>query len=167
MVKLTFVVSVLFSLIVINNAFKIEPKIVRGWNAQSGQFPFFGFLEIVNSKRFLFWEMGEEVSGCGASLISDEWAITAAHCVRTAKKLVIHFGKTNLNKVQNTHVPIAVEKKDFLIFPQYNHREALHDIGLYSSKKKKEIPNFHFSINTKLYFFSNFLHSLDSFTAKG
>lgn len=124
MVKLAFVVSVVFSLIVINKAFEIQPRIVRGYSAKSGQFPFFAFLQAQNGSP-------REISACGATLISDEWLLTAAHCLRDATKLVVHLGKTVLNRPENSHVAIPVDRENLFIFPGYEPENVLHDIGKY------------------------------------
>lgn len=127
MVKLAFVVLVAFSLVDINNAFEIQPKIVRGYSAESGQFPFYAFLEAQYRNPM-------EVSACGATLISDQWLITAAHCLCDVNKLTVHLGKTVLNRPERSHVPIPVGRNNFFIFPGYKPEDVLHDIGLHFSK---------------------------------
>ncbi|XP_055327027.1 collagenase-like [Sitodiplosis mosellana] len=129
MVKFALVISVVFSLIVINTAFEIHPKIVRGYSAYSGQFPSFAFLEVQNGSP-------AKMSACGASLISDQWLITAAHCLQNATKLVVHLGKTVLDKPEHTHVPISVKRKNFFIFPRYAPNGVLHDIALIRLPRK-------------------------------
>lgn len=124
MVKLGFVISIAFTLIVMNNAFEVKPRIVRGYSAESGQFPFFAFLEGHT-------ENPGERSACGGSLISDEWVLTAAHCLRGAQTIVVHLGKTVLNRPERTHVRVPVDKSKFFIFPRYQADKILHDIGLY------------------------------------
>ena len=46
-------------------------KIVGGYQVRPGQFPWVLGL----------WWKGASSPSCGASLITDRWAITAAHCV--------------------------------------------------------------------------------------
>lgn len=126
MVKLGFVVVVAFSLFVINNAVELQPRIVRGFSASSGQFPFYAFLESQG--------MNPRVgSGCGATLISDQFLVTAAHCLYDTRRLTVHLGKTNLHLPERSHVHMKVERNNFFIYPSYNPQRTLHDIGMYLS----------------------------------
>lgn len=56
------------------NPIDVNPRITNGWNATHGQFPW--HVSII----------GQHESGisqlCSGSLISREWVLTAAHCVR-------------------------------------------------------------------------------------
>lgn len=121
MIPLIVLFSFISSNIIANDAFKIQPRIVGGYSASSGQFPYYGFLEIEH-------EHPNKTMACGSALIHNEWIITAAHCLRGREKLTVHLGKTVLNIVEDGHVFISVEKKDFFIHPHYKS-EALNDIG--------------------------------------
>lgn len=115
-----------FSYIRINDASEIEAKIVRGYKARVGQFPFFAFLEILSTKG--------EYMACGSSLISDEWLITAAHCIVNARLLIAHFGIANLMQLKEKrpppeHVAIPVLKFSLHPYPGYFSPIAWNDIG--------------------------------------
>lgn len=120
--KLIVPVFVLLSLLLFGNTFEIKPRIVKGYSAKQTQFPFFAFLEVRYRNPY-------ERGYCGSSLISDEWVITAAHCVVSAKELTVHFGKAILNRAERGHDYIRVGKNSFYIYPYYNQNQILHDIG--------------------------------------
>lgn len=86
-------------------------QIVRGFVAEAGQFPFYVFL-LIN-------ESDQSKASCGASLISNQWLITAAHCIRGSESLVAHF--------QNEMV--HVDKKDFHLHPWWFKILGWNDIG--------------------------------------
>lgn len=107
--------------------YKIQPKIVDGLKAAPGQFPFYAFLEV----RF-----GDPTKGaaCGASIISDEWVLTAAHCLMGATSVGVHMGEYDLRQKKPQHIGMLVESDEFIIHPNYMQSMALHDIGMYKIK---------------------------------
>lgn len=124
MTHLLVLVLVALSHITINNAFEMQSRIVRGYTARSAQFPSYAFLEIVHVEK----DMG---IACGGTLISNEWMITAAHCLSEAASIRVHLGTSNLmNFFEPGHVVIPVEKKDFRIYPRYFKPIVWNDIGL-------------------------------------
>lgn len=64
---------------------KIQPRIVQGHDAVRGEFPFYVFLEVQ-------FPSGSPMMSCGASLISNRWVLTAAHCVKDASAALVHLG---------------------------------------------------------------------------
>ncbi|XP_060806838.1 transmembrane protease serine 9 [Amyelois transitella] len=65
-------------------------RIVSGWEAEEGQFPFQLSLRMVNREG--------GVTACGGSIIHAEWAITAAHCTATRVSVVVRAGAVNLTR---------------------------------------------------------------------
>lgn len=125
MIHLFIVVLFAISHIKLNNAFQMQSRIVGGYAARPAQFPFYAFLDIVHSEK------GPGMS-CGATLISDEWVITAAHCLEEASSLNVHLGVYNFNHYFHPeHIMIPVEKEDFHIYPRYFKPIAWNDIGLF------------------------------------
>lgn len=122
-VIITFAV---LSLLMLSNAFKIKSRIVNGLAAKSSNFPFYAYLDIKDI----------DLNGggiCGGTLISDQWIVTAAHCVYRAKTITIHLGDSNeQNKVDSQHVQIQVGRGYFYIHPDYNHNSSnVNDIGMF------------------------------------
>lgn len=124
--KLIIIALIAFSLFANENASEIDPKIVRGYEARLGQFEFFSFLEITSTS-------GQSM-GCGASILSNKWLLTAAHCLADARNLTAHFGIANLNHLSSDflapeHIAIPVPEFNFYPHPGYFIPIAWNDIG--------------------------------------
>ncbi|KAM9659973.1 prothrombin isoform 1-T1 [Trichechus inunguis] len=111
----------------------IDGRIVEGWDAEQGVAPW---------QVMLFRKSPQELL-CGASLISDRWILTAAHCLLyppwdknfTEKDLVVRLGKHFRTTYERYTERISVLEKIY-IHPRYNWRENLdRDIALLKLKK--------------------------------
>lgn len=69
MKQLVLLISLIFAVSAEN--FVPRPRIVGGYNAGKGQFPYQAGLRTFR---------GDDEFWCGASIISDQWLLTAAHC---------------------------------------------------------------------------------------
>lgn len=111
----------------VNGANKIKAKIVNGMGATVGQFPFYAHLDIFNR------DGSNEI--CGATIISDEWLITAAHCTFYAKYLTVHLGMSRLSSRLSSEIEgytaITVEAANFFEHPNYIGRVYWNDIGMF------------------------------------
>lgn len=125
------------ALVAANHAYKLQSRIVDAEKAAPGQFPFYAFLHIKTEDP--------RMSGaCGASIINDEWLLTAAHCLTGAVGVDVHLGEYQLNNPEPEHIAIKVGLDGLHPHPEYNPRLSLNDIG--------EFADF----NTILYEFSSF-----------
>lgn len=80
--------SIILILVFTSQLISIQPqekfqRIVNGYVAEAGEFPFFVLLRITESDGTM--------ASCGATLISQLWLLTAAHCIYDSKSLVAHF----------------------------------------------------------------------------
>lgn len=100
------------------DAFKIQQRIVDGRKAGPGQFPYYMYLKLK--------KLNGEDSVCGASLINDEWLITAAHCLQNVRHANVHFEDYLLDRPKLGHILIVVQSNRFYIHPSY----PPNDIGM-------------------------------------
>lgn len=111
----------------------IDGRIVEGWDAEIGMSPW---------QVMLFRKSPQELL-CGASLISDRWVLTAAHCLLyppwdknfTENDLLVRIGKHSRTRYERNIEKISMLEKIY-IHPRYNWRENLdRDIALMKLKK--------------------------------
>ncbi|XP_012644984.1 prothrombin [Microcebus murinus] len=111
----------------------IEGRIVEGSDAEMGLAPW---------QVMLFRKSPQELL-CGASLISDRWVLTAAHCLLyppwdknfTENDLLVRIGKHSRTRYERNIEKISMLEKVY-IHPRYNWRENLdRDIALLKLKK--------------------------------
>nr|XP_013002919.1 prothrombin isoform X1 [Cavia porcellus] len=111
----------------------IDGRIVEGWDAEIGSAPW---------QVMLFRKTPQELL-CGASLISDRWVLTAAHCILyppwdknyTVNDLLVRIGKHSRSRYERNMEKISLLEK-IHIHPRYNWRENLdRDIALLKLKR--------------------------------
>lgn len=105
--------------LVSGNAFAGHTEIVGGTDAIKNEFPFLVSIQSVK----------EGGHYCGGSLVSDNWVLTAAHCVYTDQKedLSVVLGLHNQDDRSDTEV-FSVE--DVIVHPKYNNQDLEFDIAL-------------------------------------
>lgn len=105
----------------INHVLTMKALIIGGKRAEPGQFPFYAYLEIKVSASL--------VSTCGATIINDEWIVTAAHCLMNAILAKVHVGEFQLHNPAPEHKIYLVEVHNMYSHPGYKHPFSLNDIG--------------------------------------
>ncbi|KAJ3649447.1 hypothetical protein Zmor_021189 [Zophobas morio] len=95
------------------SAFKVKgPRIINGEQAAEGQFP---------------WQVGLYIDGmwfCGGSIISEEWILTAGHCVDGARSAEVITGSTDIQSGESSTA------SQFILHEDYDEDLTANDIGL-------------------------------------
>lgn len=99
-----------------NNSYEIEPRMVQGYDAILGQFPYYAFLRILKRQK---------QNLCGGSLISNEWILTAGHCITNAIAIEVHLGGlSTLDYDNDGHKTINIRPSSIstsvYVHPKYN-----------------------------------------------
>lgn len=99
----------------------LDPKIVNGFDGTRGQFPY---------QALLFWDRARGYSYCGGSLISNQWILTAAHCVhRVNTPIEVHLGVWQ--RKNRTEEGLVIRKTTLkIVHPQYYAPVLRNDIAL-------------------------------------
>lgn len=105
-------------------------RIVGGQDAYRGQFPYYALLNMTVMD-------GNAV--CGGVLISNEWILTAAHCLYDTLDGEIHLGSLRAaNLSEEGRVLIEFDMDDRRIYPRYYPSIVWNDIGLIKMPKPVE-----------------------------
>lgn len=107
------------------DCFEIQPRIVNGFESELGQFPYFALLEI--KTRYSPKDME---SLCGGTLLSEEFILTAAHCLENASKVLIHLGSLRKMEYEEGRHVFFARRKHFHIHPEWNAENNVNDIAL-------------------------------------
>ncbi|MEE6499232.1 hypothetical protein FKM82_003367 [Ascaphus truei] len=118
----------------------IGGRVVGGESAQQGSAPW---------QVMLFKKSPQELL-CGASLISDRWVLTAAHCIFyppwdknfTTDDILVRIGKHVRAKYERETEKIALLER-IIVHPKYNWKENLdRDIALIQLKRPVVFSNY-------------------------
>lgn len=97
--------------------------IVGGEKAKLNEFPHMGAIGYRNP------DTGVIEFRCGATLISDRYVLTAAHC-RNADAVVVRLGDLDLASDTDGAAPRDYQIEEFIKHPQYTARTKYNDIAL-------------------------------------
>ncbi|KAI3366194.1 hypothetical protein L3Q82_010012 [Scortum barcoo] len=116
-----------------------EQRIVGGDNADVASAPW----------QVMLYKRSPQELLCGASLISDQWILTAAHCILyppwgknfTINDILVRLGKHNRAKFeQGTERIVAIS--EIIVHPKYNWKENLdRDIALLKMRRPITFSN--------------------------
>lgn len=115
---IAFVILVIFSQFQSEVAFKINSRILNGCNAPEQTYPHYVFLEIE--------KVDKNWTGCGGTLLNDEFILTAAHCLLNVTAIKVNLGTINLDR---SHAIVRVDKHHYFIHPDFDLRTVSNDIG--------------------------------------
>lgn len=114
-------------------------RIVKGDEAEVGSAPW----------QVMLYKRSPQELLCGASLISDEWVLTAAHCILyppwnknfTISDILVRIGKHSRSKFERgTEKIVALDK--IIVHPKYNWKQNLNrDIALLHMRRPIEFSD--------------------------
>uniref|UniRef100_A0A3P9HYM8 Peptidase S1 domain-containing protein n=1 Tax=Oryzias latipes TaxID=8090 RepID=A0A3P9HYM8_ORYLA len=110
----------------------LNTKIVGGGNAQAGSWPW--------QVSIHFNTLGSHI--CGGTLISDQWVLTAAHCIvtRTLSSWTLYFGRETQAGPNSNEVSRSITK--ILVHPNYNNTLFNNDIALMKLSSSVSFNNY-------------------------
>ncbi|KAJ1645923.1 hypothetical protein J3B02_002070 [Coemansia erecta] len=93
------------------------PRILGGSGADKSDYPFIVYLQNASDKSF-----------CGGSIISDQWILTAAHCIKSASPsdISVYIGQFQYNPDPSKSSAVSEVHNH----PQYDDSTMINDISL-------------------------------------
>ncbi|XP_062543605.1 serine protease Hayan-like isoform X1 [Armigeres subalbatus] len=96
--------------------------IYAGTEAGEDEFPYLGALAFTGGNELAF--------RCGANLISDQYMLTAAHCLTFERPAFVRLGVVDIVTKSKTDPPVDIGIEDIIIHPDYVPRPLANDIAL-------------------------------------
>uniref|UniRef100_A0AAY4AFD6 trypsin n=1 Tax=Denticeps clupeoides TaxID=299321 RepID=A0AAY4AFD6_9TELE len=95
----------------------LDDKIIGGYECEPHSQPWQVYLTFDDGQRW-----------CGASMINELWAVSAAHCYKPPHRLTLHLGEHHIFEEEGTEQRIRPEK--VIAHPKYNDFSFNNDIML-------------------------------------
>jgi len=95
-----------------------NPTVIGGREAADNQFPWVVFIRCNRPQQTI----------CTASLISDSWVLTAAHCVDGCSEFTVQAGSNMINGRDDSRV--AINTRVAFPHPEYDSNKLINDIAV-------------------------------------
>lgn len=118
------VALIFLSTFVLSYTHKLIPRIVNGDLGSEGQFPYYAYLQMYKSDLTAAYR-------CGGALITSDFILTVAHCLKDIHHVNIFMGISHLYSSELAMETIIVNSNRLYIHPDY-HKALTYknDIGL-------------------------------------
>lgn len=121
-----YLICVLFLFFFGSMAFVVDPYIYGGKKATKNQFPF--LVSLRKLKNGTFW-----LHDCGASIISERFLLTAAHCYHS--KLELHDNRVSVGAHMREDQGEQYNIERFIVHPKYHALTKANDVALVQTKE--------------------------------
>lgn len=112
----------------------LSPRITGGQFANVNQFPYQAALVI---------SLPDQQSFCGGSLISNNFVMTAGHCLDTATMATVMMGAHNVSlSTESSRAIQLIMARNFIIHQNYNSSQYQNDIALIRLSSSIQTNNF-------------------------
>lgn len=115
----------------------ITPLIIGGKKTKNGEFPHMAGIGFKSLK-------GDVDFKCGGSLISDEYVLTAAHCLRSGGTApsIIRLGDQNIYSTKDGLKEVDIPIAKIIKHENYSAKTKYNDIALLKLSKKVEFTKY-------------------------
>lgn len=123
MFKKSIITLILFVLIIGTSiSFEYSARIYKGHSSVRGQYPYFVFLGMIKP---------DDGGFCGGALLSNQFILTAAHCVINATNLTVHLGAwESYNLFEYTRRTVFAYPNNVIMHPNFDFIMAKYDVAL-------------------------------------
>ncbi|XP_066951878.1 trypsin-like isoform X2 [Macrobrachium rosenbergii] len=99
-----------------------RPPVVGGFETQRNAWPWMALIGVKEEDSFDWF--------CGGVLISDQWVLTAAHCLDTKVPTTVRLGEHNYESASDDANEEDFEISQMVRHPNYSFPVAYHDLAL-------------------------------------
>ncbi|GAB0088050.1 hypothetical protein DMENIID0001_024270 [Sergentomyia squamirostris] len=118
--------------------FKVIPLIVGGEDAKPREFPHMALIGYGDNVNSLEWS-------CGGSLISENFVLSAAHCVFSRESgyaSYVRLGELNYGITTDTAMPVDIAIERHIKHPEYTITSEYNDIALFKLEKRATLNRY-------------------------